>query len=55
MHKKSFFTDKTEVEVIKEEEQVSEQKQTKIAIKFEFIMDSFVIDLFTGGSKMVKS
>lgn len=36
-----------------DEGDVQNQKQVHTAIKFEFIMDDLVINLFTGGSKMV--
>lgn len=45
------------MDIITEEEEVTvfqEQKHMHTFIKFEFIMDSLVINLFTGGSKMVK-
>lgn len=44
------------MDVITEEEGTvfQEQKHVHTFIKFEFIMDSLVISLFTGGSKMVK-
>ncbi|KAK0157380.1 hypothetical protein PV328_011128 [Microctonus aethiopoides] len=47
---------KQEVEVNKEDAQqyTLERKQTQTSVKFEFIMDSLVINLFTGGPKMLK-
>ncbi|XP_043267936.1 vacuolar protein sorting-associated protein 13 isoform X2 [Venturia canescens] len=50
-------TTKFEVEVLKEPEEGDDQNQKHIhtAIKFEFIMGSFVINLFTGGSKLLST
>ncbi|XP_058806498.1 intermembrane lipid transfer protein Vps13 isoform X2 [Phymastichus coffea] len=49
-------TFKADVEVIKERESdLQEQRSVQTTIKFEFIMDSLVIELFTGGSKMLQS
>nr|XP_050858456.1 intermembrane lipid transfer protein Vps13 isoform X2 [Vespula vulgaris] len=47
----------TKVDVITEEEGTvfQEQKHVHTFIKFEFIMDSLVISLFTGGSKMLQT
>lgn len=45
-----------EVDVQITERQSSEgQKSARSSVKFEFIMDSFVINLFTGGSKLLQS
>ncbi|XP_053594598.1 intermembrane lipid transfer protein Vps13 isoform X2 [Microplitis demolitor] len=45
-----------EVDVHVIERQISEvQKSARASVKFEFIMDSFVINLFTGGSKLLQS
>ncbi|XP_074114843.1 vacuolar protein sorting 13C isoform X2 [Cotesia typhae] len=45
-----------EVDVQITERQSSEgQKSARASVKFEFIMDSFVINLFTGGSKLLES
>lgn len=54
-HQRSFVADKTEVEVVQEAEtyDLQERRSVQTTIKFEFIMDSLVIELFTGGSKMV--
>ncbi|XP_076249315.1 vacuolar protein sorting 13C isoform X2 [Calliopsis andreniformis] len=38
-----------------EEADFQEQVHTHTSIKFEFVMDSLVINLFTGGSKMLRS
>ncbi|XP_034937793.1 vacuolar protein sorting-associated protein 13 isoform X2 [Chelonus insularis] len=46
---------KHEIEVIREDEKSPTPKTTRTSIKFEFIMDSFVIHLFVGGSKLLKS
>ena len=51
-----YCTAKCEAEVMKEPEEetnIENQKQIHTAIKFELIMGSLVINLFTGGSKMV--
>ncbi|XP_023289292.1 vacuolar protein sorting-associated protein 13 isoform X2 [Orussus abietinus] len=50
-------TRKLELEAIKESEtlDLQAQKQIHTSMKFEFIMDSFVINLFTGGSKLLQS
>ncbi|KAL7290198.1 hypothetical protein TKK_0015907 [Trichogramma kaykai] len=48
---------KTEVEITQDPgtSQDQEQRHVQATIKFEFIMDSLVIQLFTGGSKMLKT
>ena len=50
-----MFAGKAEVEAVRESEliELQEQRHVETSIKFEFIMDSLVIELFTGGSKMV--
>ncbi|CAG5075993.1 Similar to Vps13: Vacuolar protein sorting-associated protein 13 (Drosophila melanogaster) [Cotesia congregata] len=49
-------TNAREVDVHITERQTSEgQKSARASVKFEFIMDSFVINLFTGGSKLLQS
>ncbi|XP_044002668.1 vacuolar protein sorting-associated protein 13 isoform X3 [Aphidius gifuensis] len=52
-------TTKTEIEIIKKKDNNfdlnQEQKNIHTSMKFEFIMESFVINLFTGGSKLLKS
>ncbi|XP_031777535.1 vacuolar protein sorting-associated protein 13 isoform X3 [Nasonia vitripennis] len=51
-------TFKADVEVVKESatsSDLQEQRTVQTTIKFEFIMDSLVIELFTGGSKMLKT
>lgn len=50
-----YILDKTTAEVCKESEiqNVQEQHQVQTTIKFEFIMDSLFIELFTGKSRMV--
>ncbi|KAI4483365.1 hypothetical protein M0802_013464 [Mischocyttarus mexicanus] len=45
---------KVDINTEKEITNFQEQKHVHTFIKFEFIMDSLVINLFTGGSKMVK-
>ncbi|KAI4489144.1 hypothetical protein M0804_004642 [Polistes exclamans] len=46
---------KVDINTEKETTNLQEQKHVHTFIKFEFIMDSLVINLFTGGSKMLQT